>query len=191
MVDHRILIERLEQWGGLKGNVLKCFDSYLTDRSFSVRVGNCNSSRLHLPWGIPQGSILAPLLFSLYMLPLGAIFRKHKVSFHCYADDTQIYLPVRESNPDSIKVLVACLQEVKAWMAANFLMLNEDKTEVIVFGPKKQEIIQCLKSTPLADFIKTHVKDLGFVLDSELKMDRQINTVVRSCFFHLRLLAKT
>ncbi len=125
------------------------------------------------------------------MLPLGAIFRKYKVSFHCYADDTQIYLPVRESNPDSIKVLVACLQEVKVWMAANFLMLNEDKTEVIVFGPKNQEVIQCLNSTPLADFIKTHVKDLGFVLDSELKMDRQINTVVRSCFFYLRLLAKT
>lgn len=191
MVDHETLINRLEHWVGLKDNVLKWFKSYLTDRFFSVNIESCNSSSSHLPWGVPQGSILAPILFSLYMLPLGAIFRKYKVSFHCYADDTQIYLPVSELNSSSIDTLLACLYDVKDWMAANFLKLNENKTEVIVFGPKKHEVLQCLNATSLTGFVKSNVKNLGFVLDSDLKVDRQINAVVRSCFFNLRLLAKT
>lgn len=62
---------------------------------------------------------------------------------------------------------------------------------VIVFGPRKNEVLQCLNATSLTGFVKSNVKNLGFVLDSDLKLDRQINTVVRSCFFNLRLLAKT
>lgn len=74
MVDHDILLSRLEYDVGLKGTVLNWFSSYLTDRRFSVRFGSSMSSVAHLRWGVPQGSILAPTLFSLYMLPLGSIF---------------------------------------------------------------------------------------------------------------------
>lgn len=63
MVDHEILMKQLEYWVGLKGNVLKWFKSYLTEKSFLVSMGNCFSSKLRLSWGVPQGSILAPLLF--------------------------------------------------------------------------------------------------------------------------------
>ncbi len=74
MVDREILINLIEHWVGLKCNVLKWFKSYLTDRFFSVNIGGCNSSRLHLPWGVPQGSILAPILFSLYIPTVGGYF---------------------------------------------------------------------------------------------------------------------
>lgn len=61
--------------------------SYLSNRSFSVSLGDFSSAAAPLKFGVPQGSILAPLLFSLYMLPLG--FWKHGVSFRCFADDKQ------------------------------------------------------------------------------------------------------
>ncbi len=77
------------------------------------------------------------------------------------------------------------------WMAAHFLKLNESKTDVIVFGPRKHDVLQRLNATSLTVFVKYSVNKLGFVLHSDLKLDRQINTVVRSCCFYLRLLVKT
>ncbi len=112
-VDHSLLLSRLEYWVGLKANVLKWFPSYLFDRKFLVKLGNFTSSPAPLTCGLPQGSILAPSLFSLYMLPLGSILRKHGVSFHFYADDTQIYLPIKRNNSTAITSLLQCLEEVK------------------------------------------------------------------------------
>ncbi len=131
-IDHSVLISRLEHWVGIQGNVLKWFQSYFNNRRFSVSAGEFTSDAAPLTCGVLQGSILAPILFSLYMLPLGLIFRKHGVSFHCYADDTQIYRPL-ESNNKGLNALQVCLADVKAWMSLNFLHLNEGKTEIIVF----------------------------------------------------------
>lgn len=126
----------------------------------------------------------------LYLLALGSIFRKHGVSFHCYADDSQIYLPVQRNNPGSLQPLFACLKDVKAWLASNFLNFNNRKTEVMVFTPSDSHVFLPADLGPLELFVKPTITNLGVKMDSDLKMDKQINAVVGKSFAQLRKLAK-
>uniref|UniRef100_A0A3B3WL78 Reverse transcriptase domain-containing protein n=1 Tax=Poecilia mexicana TaxID=48701 RepID=A0A3B3WL78_9TELE len=188
-VDHDILISRLQHIVGIGGTVLKWFRSYLEERTFSVNVRGSDSSVASMSYGVPQGSIVGPLLFSLYLLPLGSILRKHGISFHCYADDCQIYLPIKQQDVHSIKHLLACLGDIKAWLALNFLNFNENKTEVMVFGPSGSCESSSVDLGPLEEYFKPVITDLGFKVDSDFKLDSQIRAVVKSSFYHLRRLA--
>ena len=91
-VDHAVLIDRLESFFGLSGIALSLVKSYLTDRTQSVKIGEHLSPPVRLNTGVPQGSILGPLLFSMYTAPLEQTLLSEGVSFHFYADDTQIYV---------------------------------------------------------------------------------------------------
>lgn len=82
-----------------------------------------------------QGSILVPLLLSLYLLPLRLILQKHGISFHFYADDSQMYLLLKQDDAYSVRQLLKCIKEIEAWMSINFLHFNDKKTEVMLFGP--------------------------------------------------------
>ncbi len=124
------------------------------------------------------------------MLPLGSILRKYSVSFHCYADDTQLYVPFKSSDYTAMERLLACLNDVKAWMSMNFLSLNESKTELILFGPSELDNAFQTKLGPLSQVRKYHVNNLGMIFDSALKFDKQINEIVRKSFFKLRMISK-
>uniref|UniRef100_A0A8C4X2X7 Reverse transcriptase domain-containing protein n=1 Tax=Erpetoichthys calabaricus TaxID=27687 RepID=A0A8C4X2X7_ERPCA len=186
-IDHDIMISRLESWVGVSGLALDWFRSYFCTRTLRVMLDDFSSESVPLPCGVPQGSILGPLLFSIYILPLGAIFRKHAISYHLYADDCQIYFSLKST--DSTKPLLNCLSDIKDWLAVNFLHLNDSKTEVIVFSPdRKQTLPLDLDFLPIP--VTSSVSNLGIKMDMVLKMDAQVNSTVKSCFFHLRRIAK-
>ena len=95
-IDYQVLVRRLEHMFGIKGPALSWAKSYLEGRSCFVKVGNVMSTTLSLDIGVPQGSALVPLLFSLLTTPLGDVISSFSVKFHQYADDTQIYLAVNK-----------------------------------------------------------------------------------------------
>ena len=91
---------------------------------------------------MPQGSILGPILFTLYVSPLGDIYRKHHINFRSYADDQQIYLSF-DSNIDHdqeqcLEALKECIRDIRAWMNTNLLKVNDDKTEFVLVGTKNK-----------------------------------------------------
>lgn len=189
LVDHEVLLRRLETSVGFRGVVLQWFRSYLNNRCFSVRIGHQSSTSVPLNCGVPQGSILGPILFILYLLPLASIFNKYEVSFHLYADDTQVYFPLKHNDKNGLQPLFACLSDLKLWLSSNFLNLNENKTEIIIFGPKENCVFDVERGS-LAPYETHCARNLGFLFDHNLKFEKQISAVVKSCFFQLRQLSK-
>ena len=189
-VDHDILLDRLENGVGFSGTVLKWFRSYLTGRESLVSLGDYSSNTEKMNCGVPQGSILGPILFNLYMLPLGSVIRKHNIDFHSYADDTQLYISVSPDDLNSINTLVNCISDINNWMAENFLQLNKDKTEILVIGNKelRETVSTHLQSVTIN--IKDQVRNLGVIFDSELNMQAHIRNVTKLSFYHLRNIAR-
>ena len=126
---------------------------YLSQRYKSIKIGSTLSDLCKLLFGVPQGSVLGPLLFSLYTTSLSLVIGKQKgVKFHCYADDTQVYIHLSQKNSSAaFEKLNKCLDDTKEWMSASKLKFNPDKTEFIVYGSKRQrdKVIAYLSSTIL------------------------------------------
>uniref|UniRef100_A0A3P9J3F2 Reverse transcriptase domain-containing protein n=1 Tax=Oryzias latipes TaxID=8090 RepID=A0A3P9J3F2_ORYLA len=116
-VDHNILIERLHNDYGLSGSVLNWFISYLSGRTFNVAVGSSSSEIREITCGVPQGSVLAPILFILYMIPLGKLINQFShISYHLYADDIQLYCSFTENDYYKLQNLLNCLTSIKTWL---------------------------------------------------------------------------
>ncbi len=105
-IDHDILIDRLQNYTGIQGQALRWFTSYLSDRYHFVYLNGESSQLSPVKYGVPQGSVLGPLLFPLYMLPLGNIIRKYRISFHCYANNTQLYISTRPDETSKLSKLI-------------------------------------------------------------------------------------
>ena len=91
-IGHTILLSRLDDWFGVTGKALDWFKSYLTGRCQRIKIGDCLSSKADLKFGVPQGSVLGPLLSKLYTTPLSSMIFEHAVPHHLYTDDSQLYV---------------------------------------------------------------------------------------------------
>ena len=121
-IDHSILLTRLSSWFGLHRSVLNWFESYLSSRSFRVRCNNTFSSLYTCSCGVPQGSVLGPLLFIMYTTPLSTLISSLSLNHHLYADDTQLFFSFYPPNFDSsITHMQNALQQISTWMTANLL----------------------------------------------------------------------
>ncbi len=184
-VNHQILLSTLLR-KGISGTTLQWFDSCLSDRSFKVSwVGEVSKSQ-HLATGGPQGSVLGPLLFSVYMASLGSVIQKHGFSYHCYADDTQLYLSF---HPDDLTIathISACLADISCWMKDHHLQLNLAKTELLVVSanPSFNHNFTFQLSSSTITPSKT-ARNLGVVIDDKLNFTDHITKTARSCRFAL------
>ena len=131
-IDHTILLDRLNVHYGISELTLGWFKSYLSGRTHSVKVGNTLSHPAALYYGVPQGSVLGPILFSLYTNPISSIIHSHS-AIH----NTQLYITLTPTNfSHSIQKLKNSLSDIQNFMSANKLKLNAEKTEFILIGSK-------------------------------------------------------
>ena len=191
-IDHDTLLNSLSSWFGVSGVVLDWFKSYLSDRVQCIKIGSILSDAKKLLYGVPQGSVLGPILFSLYTTPLSKVIQIHPgISFQFYADDTQLYVHLTHKNVASaLDKLSHCLEDVKRWLSTNKLKLSPDKTEFIVFGSKSQreKLNQSFPVNILGNLISPTdaVRNLGVWFDSDFSFSCHVRKVCKACFAHVR-----
>ena len=167
---------------GVGGSLLKCFTSYLSERYQSINNGSTLSDLCKLLFCEPQGSVLGPLLFLLYITLLSLVIGKYKgIKFHFYADDTQVYLHLSQENSSAaFEQLNRCLDDVKEYMSTSKLKLNPDKTAFIVFGSKRQrdKFPTTILGSPFCP--AESVRNLGVCFDSDFSLRKHVQNVCKS-----------
>jgi len=201
-VDHSILLDRLRAVFGIEGAALEWIRSFLTGRTQQIAYNDERSTTSSVLYGVPQGSVLGPLLYVLYTAPLFNIIAQHRVDVHQYADDIQLYLTVSLSMPPNeeedeaaaaaaAERLSACIIDVEAWLKGSRLRLNPDKTQFMWLGSAQQRAKVEHVEIPLLS-ARFHgvdtARNLGVVFDGQLSMSEQVASVCKSGYYQLRQL---
>jgi hypothetical protein len=196
-VDHCILLQRLSQDFGLAGAVHDWFKSYLQYRSSQVYVKGCHSNTVHLSYGVPQGSVIGPLVFTYYTHVIGHIIRTHGLQYHLYADDVQLIHLFDPTCPGDAACglfkLTNCIRELQSWLTDNKLKLNMAKTEFFIASSAlhyKNLKHHTLYVDELEIPVSSSIKNLGVVFDNEMKMSDHITHLARSLNWQIRNLCK-
>ena len=176
MVDHALLLKKLSSIG-VTGTALNWFESYLSERRIVTVVNNATSNERSLSHGVPQGSILGPLLFTIFINDLPDIFKRSSV--HLYADDTVIYFSHGDAK-EVQSVLNSEMLKLDDWMRTNNLFINYTKTVCMLFGTRYM-LSKCNEiDIKIRDICIEQVKStkyLGIHIDRELKWDMHIENM--------------
>ena len=191
-VNHQLLLSDCFDCG-VEGTALSSLESYLENRKQCVAIGESRSEPTTLQYGVPQGSVLGPVLFTVYTGTLAFLLEAHGVSYHFFADDTPLY--IRDEDIDEAKHrLSSLLSDLKIWMAGRKLKLNDGKTEIIVIRGNLRNFsvanfgVMSFGDTQLVPHEST--KNLDVVLDSSLSFRSHIDSIVKTCNFHIRNLCE-
>jgi hypothetical protein len=188
-VCHQKLTDRLIGDFGVGGAVLGWIGSYLEGRTQFVKVGEAASGMVEVAQGVPQGSVLGPMLFTTYVSPVSRLIDSYGVNHLSYADDFTLYVSLGNDAAAALKKIEDCTYAVANWLAFNDLQLNASKSEVLQTGTTGQ-----LKKTDGYSVVvagacltcSNHIKILGVTLDNKLNFDRHVSAICTSTYYHLR-----
>ena len=174
-VNHNILLHKLEHYG-IRGVALDWFKNYLSNRIQVVKYNSSRSDSLEIKCGVPQGSVLGPLLFLIYMNDIGKCSRL--LSFISFADDTNLFLSHRDAYTLS-NTMNQELKNITTWLSTNKLSLNVNKTHFMIFKTKNRTFSQRMSITIDGQQIEQvkYTKFLGLFIDEELSWKYHINHV--------------
>ena len=177
-VNHQILLSKLDHYG-IRETALTWIASYLSNRKQSVKLNGVNSKYERVSCGVPQGSILGPLLFIIYVNDMHTAVKSSIM--HHFADDTNVIFS--NKNPNKLaKTLNRDLKLLFEWLCANRLSLNVSKTEFIIFRPPKRNLDKriVLKLNRNKIYESNKIKYLGLILDSSLSWKHHITNLLKS-----------
>jgi len=192
-LDHSILSSCSQFDFSIYGIALDWIQSYLSGRHSFVQVGRSDSCRQPCIAGVPQGSVLGPLLFTAYITPIGRMVGGLGVKHHEYADDTQLYVETTDRGSlDGLSRCISCLQH---WFLRNHLLLNGSKSDTIIIGtaqrhawaPQPTQLRVAESCVAVSDSLKL----LVVTLDRTMSFNKHVSTVVHACNFHLSALYGT
>ena len=173
MVDHTILLHKLNHYG-IRGPALKWFESYLGNRTQFVTIDGVDSSSRHMAYGVPQGSILGPLLFIIYINDLPGISNLAK--FILYADDANII--ISGENIDEVQAKFSILaNNIVHWVDSNGLALNLKKTNYMIFTRQRTVPQREFKMSGRTLESKSEARFLGVIIDNKLTWTKHIMAI--------------
>ena len=179
---HDILLERLRNIG-IQDVTMEWFSNFIKDRNYSFKIRNNYSKSYTIDYGVPQGSILSPILFSIYLIPLQTIMKRYpSITYNLYADDIELHATITNSTQ-----LQDCLNELQNWLTNNNLLLNHNKTELLNITNDPNTYFPDIIINQHKIIPTNSVKYLGVNFNNKLNLDKHYSLLTQYTTAHVQL----